>query len=199
MMDCVQGLGQVLPQQNQQAPSAPSHSSFGDILSQVRQESIQQNAAQIPPALAPVPPQAEPAQPGINFSKHAISRAEERGIELTPALMEQLAGSVEKAQEKGAKNILAFNATQAFIINVPYGRVITTLSQDEMKENIFTYLAGPHRGGRGAGPEWPAPARQKRSRKNDRSNVCGRIRLEGAHERPERDWPEHLQREHQCL
>ena len=53
MMDCVQGLGQVLPQQNQQAPSAPSHSSFGDILSQVRQESIQQNAAQIPPALAP--------------------------------------------------------------------------------------------------------------------------------------------------
>ena len=142
MMDCVQGLGQVLPQQNQQAPSAPSHSSFGDILSQVRQESIQQNAAQIPPALAPVPPQAEPAQPGINFSKHAISRAEERGIEVTPALMEQLAGSVEKAQEKGAKNILAFNATQAFIINVPYGRVITTLSQDEMKENIFTNIDG---------------------------------------------------------
>lgn len=78
----------------------------------------------------------------MNFSKHAISRAEERGIELTPTLMEKLAGSLEKAQEKGAKNILAFDATQAFIINVPYGRVITTMSQDEMKENIFTNIDG---------------------------------------------------------
>ncbi|ANU55207.2 flagellar biosynthesis protein [Acutalibacter muris] len=78
----------------------------------------------------------------INFSKHAMSRAQERGIELTPDLMEKLSGSVEKAQEKGAKNILAFNATQAFIINVPYGRVITTMNQDEMKENIFTNIDG---------------------------------------------------------
>ncbi len=78
----------------------------------------------------------------VNFSKHAISRAAERGIELTPTLMEKLAGSVEKAQEKGAKNILAFDSTQAFIINVPYGRVITTMSGDEMKENIFTNIDG---------------------------------------------------------
>ena len=82
-----------------------------------------------------------PAQ-DVAFSKHAMSRAQERGIELTPDLMEKLSGSVEKAQEKGAKNILAFNATQAFIINVPYGRVITTMNQDEMKENIFTNIDG---------------------------------------------------------
>ena len=82
-----------------------------------------------------------PAQ-DVAFSKHAMSRAEERGIELTPALMEQLAGTVEKAQEKGAKNIVAFNATQAFIINVPFGRVITTMNQDEMKENVFTNIDG---------------------------------------------------------
>ncbi len=81
-------------------------------------------------------------QTQVNFSKHAISRAAERGIELTPTLMEKLAGSVEKAQEKGAKNILAFDSTQAFIINVPYGRVITTMSGDEMKENIFTNIDG---------------------------------------------------------
>lgn len=81
-------------------------------------------------------------QPVINFSKHAMERAEERGIELTPDLMDKLAGSVEKAQEKGATNILAFNTTQAFIINVPYGRVITTMSQEEMKENIFTNIDG---------------------------------------------------------
>ena len=78
----------------------------------------------------------------VNFSKHALARAEERGIELTPDLMGKLADSVEKAQEKGAKNILAFSDSQAFIVNIPYGRVITAMSGDEMRENIFTNIDG---------------------------------------------------------
>lgn len=81
-------------------------------------------------------------QQGVEFSRHAISRAEERGIEVTPALLDRLSSSVERAHAKGATNILAFDATQAFIINVPHGRVITTMSQDEMKENIFTNIDG---------------------------------------------------------
>lgn len=78
----------------------------------------------------------------VNFSKHAIERAEERGIELTPALVDKLSESVEKASEKGAKNILAFDAAQGFIINVPHCRVITTITQAEMKEQIFTNIDG---------------------------------------------------------
>ena len=78
----------------------------------------------------------------LNFSRHALARVEERGIELTPGLMEKLSDSVGKAQEKGAKNILAFDATRAFIINIPYGRVITAMSQEEMRENIFTNIDG---------------------------------------------------------
>ncbi len=81
-------------------------------------------------------------QKGIAFSKHAMIRAEERGIEVTPDLMNQLADSVEKAQSKGVTNIVAFDANQAFIINVPNGRVITTMSQSEMKDNIFTNIDG---------------------------------------------------------
>ena len=71
----------------------------------------------------------------IAFSRHAIARAEERGIAVTP-------DSVERAQAKGATNILALDQSLAFIINVPHNRVITTLSQDEMKENIFTNIDG---------------------------------------------------------
>lgn len=82
------------------------------------------------------------SQSAVNFSKHALERAEERGIELTPNLMERLSNSVEKAQEKGATNILAFDDSRAFIINIPYGRVITTMSQEEMRENIFTNIDG---------------------------------------------------------
>ena len=82
------------------------------------------------------------AEPAISFSKHAQSRAEERGIQVDDTLMGQLADSVERAQAKGATNILAFDATRAFIINVPHGRVITTMSQEEMQENIFTNIDG---------------------------------------------------------
>ena len=82
------------------------------------------------------------AEPAISFSKHAQSRAAERGIQVDDTLMGQLADSVERAQAKGATNILAFDATRAFIINVPHGRVITTMSQDEMEENIFTNIDG---------------------------------------------------------
>lgn len=82
------------------------------------------------------------AEPAISFSKHAQSRAAERGIQVDDALMDQLADSVERAQAKGATNILAFDATRAFIINVPHGRVITTMSQEEMEENIFTNIDG---------------------------------------------------------
>lgn len=85
--------------------------------------------------------ESEP-QSQIAFSKHAIARAQERGIAVTPELVDQLAGSVERAQAKGVTNVLAFDATRAFIINIPHNRVITTLSQDEMKENIFTNIDG---------------------------------------------------------
>ena len=78
----------------------------------------------------------------VAFSKHAMERAEERGIEVTPHLLDRLTDSVERAQAKGATNILALDRSLAFIINVPNSRVITTMSQEEMKENIFTNIDG---------------------------------------------------------
>lgn len=78
----------------------------------------------------------------VAFSKHAMARAEARGIEVTPYLLDRLTDSVERAQAKGATNILALDRSLAFIINVPNSRVITTMSQEEMKENIFTNIDG---------------------------------------------------------
>lgn len=83
----------------------------------------------------------QPAQ-GVAFSKHAITRAEERGIQVTPHLMDQLAGSVERAQAKGATNILAMDGERAFLINVPNARVITAITQEEMKQSVFTNIDG---------------------------------------------------------
>ena len=78
----------------------------------------------------------------VEFSKHAISRAEERGIDITPDLIDQLRGSMIRAQAKGATNILAMDSEKAFIINVPNGKVITAITQNELKENVFTNIDG---------------------------------------------------------
>ena len=119
-INSIQGVSQVERVQQVSPVSRGSSGQFGALLQQ----------------------EIRVAEPAISFSKHAQSRAAERGIEVDDALMDQLADSVERAQAKGATNILAFDATRAFIINVPHGRVITTMSQEEMEENIFTNIDG---------------------------------------------------------
>ena len=78
----------------------------------------------------------------VEFSKHAMIRAEERGIDITPDLIDQLRGSMIRAQAKGATNILAMDSDKAFIINVPNAKVITAITQDEMGESVFTNIDG---------------------------------------------------------
>lgn len=80
--------------------------------------------------------------PEVTFSKHARTRAQERGIELNQALIDQLKGGMIRAQAKGAKNILAMDADKAFIINVPNAKVITAITQAEMGESVFTNIDG---------------------------------------------------------
>ncbi len=78
----------------------------------------------------------------VTFSKHAQCRAEERGIEITQSLIDQIKGGMIRAQEKGATNILAMDSEKAFIINVPNAKVITAITQKEMEESVFTNIDG---------------------------------------------------------
>ncbi len=86
--------------------------------------------------------QAEAPAPEVTFSKHARFRAEERGIEITQHLIDQLKGGMIRAQAKGATNVLAMDTEKAFIINVPHAKVITAITQDEMGESVFTNIDG---------------------------------------------------------
>ena len=78
----------------------------------------------------------------VTFSKHARSRAEERGIEITQGLIDQIKGGMIRAQQKGATNILAMDEEKAFIINIPHAKVITAITQEEMGESVFTNIDG---------------------------------------------------------
>lgn len=86
--------------------------------------------------------QAGDPSPEVTFSKHARFRAEERGIEITQQLIDQLKGGMIRAQAKGATNVLAMDTERAFIINVPHAKVITAITQDEMEESVFTNIDG---------------------------------------------------------
>ncbi len=76
----------------------------------------------------------------VEFSKHAKERVEQRGIQLTPSLLEDLNNAISKARDKGAKDVVIIDAKQAFIVNVPKNIVVTTITGEEMKDNVFTNI-----------------------------------------------------------
>ena len=79
----------------------------------------------------------------LQFSKHAQERMSERRIEVSPTLLDNLSTAVSKARDKGAKDIVIIdvsNARSAFIVNVPNNTVITTMSEADMRNNVFTNI-----------------------------------------------------------
>ena len=76
----------------------------------------------------------------VQFSKHAKERIDQRGIEVTTTLMNDLNNAVEKAKQKGAKDVVIIGPKEVFFVNIPNNIVVTTLSGAEMKNNIFTKI-----------------------------------------------------------
>lgn len=76
----------------------------------------------------------------VQFSKHAMERVEQRGIDVSGSLLERLNEAVGKAREKGAKDVVVIGEQGAFIVNVTNNVVVTTMNQREMKNNIFTNI-----------------------------------------------------------
>lgn len=80
------------------------------------------------------------AKVGLNFSKHATKRLNERGIAVDNQLMSNLEHAVEDARKKGARDVAIIGAQGIFIVNVPNNTVVTTMSQSDMKERVFTNI-----------------------------------------------------------
>ena len=76
----------------------------------------------------------------LRISRHASARMEERGVVLSEKMQEDLSAAVETAQKKGARNALVVGDNSMFIVNVPGRVIVTAVTKDEMKENIFTNI-----------------------------------------------------------
>ncbi len=77
---------------------------------------------------------------GLQLSKHAKERTAQRGIEVTRDVMNTLNDAVIQAREKGAKDIVIIRQEDVFIVNVPGNVVVTAMSAEESKNNIYTNI-----------------------------------------------------------
>ena len=76
----------------------------------------------------------------LNFSRHAARRLDERGIEVDNQLMANLEHAVEEARKKGSRDVAVIGREGVFIVNVPNNVVVTTMSQEDTKDKIFTNI-----------------------------------------------------------
>lgn len=77
----------------------------------------------------------------VRFSNHAIKRLESREIDVTENdALERLNKGVELAAQKGCGQSLILVDGTAYIVSVANNKVITTVSQADLKENVFTNI-----------------------------------------------------------
>lgn len=86
--------------------------------------------------------QAQTQTRQLTFSRHAQTRTEQRGIELTENDLDRLSAAVGKAGDKGLTDTLVFMNNTAFIVNVPSRVVITVVDGGETDGNVFTNIDG---------------------------------------------------------
>lgn len=77
---------------------------------------------------------------GVSLSTHARARLEQAGRGLTRADIERLAGAIDVAKEKGARESLVLMDGLAFVVSVPNRIVITALGGSRLKEGVFTKI-----------------------------------------------------------
>jgi flagellar operon protein len=82
------------------------------------------------------------ANSNINFSKHAIERVAQRNVDLNEAHMERLNEGVRLASQKGLGETLILIDQTAFIVNAKNNTVITTVSGNDLKGNVFSNIDG---------------------------------------------------------
>lgn len=78
----------------------------------------------------------------IKFSKHAINRMDHRDMTLSKEELQRLETGFNKAEEKGVKDALILMGDKAFIASIKNKTVITTVSKEHLKDNVFTNIDG---------------------------------------------------------
>jgi flagellar operon protein len=76
----------------------------------------------------------------VSFSKHALTRIEERGIDMDTVTIGRLTRSLNMAKAKNCSESLVLIDGNAFLVNVSTNKVITAMTEDDIRDSIFTNI-----------------------------------------------------------
>jgi flagellar operon protein len=91
------------------------------------------------PSFAAVLQRIGGAQPP-KFSRHALDRLQQRGIDLGQPTLDRLTDGVSRAAGKGSNNSVVFVDGTAFVVSVANNTVITAVGAEHMREHVFTNI-----------------------------------------------------------
>jgi flagellar operon protein len=99
-------------------------------------------SAQAPngPSFAQVLSDQAQAGSAPTFSKHALDRLAQRGIEMSGQTLGRLTDGIQQAAGKGARNSVVFVDGTAFVTSVQNNTVITAVTPEHMKSHVFTNI-----------------------------------------------------------
>ena len=76
----------------------------------------------------------------LRFSKHALERAQRRGIPLDAATLGRLQEGVSRIGAKGSRDSLVLVDGTGFVVSVNNRTVITAVGAEHMREHVFTNI-----------------------------------------------------------
>ena len=127
-------------------PVNPIPAQMGPVeaVQQAQRQAIQQQASQAAAGVSQpfdaVMQNAVDKGFGLKFSAHARERLQMRNIHLSADDLSRLSNAVDKASAKGARESLLVMDNVAMIVSVTNRTVITALTGESMRENVFTNI-----------------------------------------------------------
>ena len=74
------------------------------------------------------------------FSRHALQRLQQRGVDLGGPTLQRLSEGVARAAGKGSRDSVVFVDSTAFVVSVANNTVITAVPSEHMREHVFTNI-----------------------------------------------------------
>jgi flagellar operon protein len=76
----------------------------------------------------------------LEFSRHALKRIEQRGLQLDAPRLERLEQAVDRASAKGSRDSLILLDELALVVSVQNRTVLTAIDEAARKEHVFTNI-----------------------------------------------------------
>ena len=74
------------------------------------------------------------------FSRHAVERLQQRGINLDQPTLGRLTDGVQRAAGKGSRDSVVFVDNTAYVVSVKNNTVITAVPSEHMRQHVFTNI-----------------------------------------------------------